>query len=89
MGSADSVDVLIVDANSDLNVYKTLEPNSCCGSSGCSTSTEVDTSKIDFNEWAGRLFIPGRTNNEVANCRFRFLPDLRHQALMPNTLKCT
>lgn len=82
-------DVLIVDAKSDLNVYKTLEPSSCCGSSGCSTSTEVDSSKIDFNEWAGRSSFPGRTNNEVANCRFRFLPDLRHQALMPNTLKCT
>ncbi|ODM19430.1 hypothetical protein SI65_04414 [Aspergillus cristatus] len=50
-------DVLIVDAKSDLNVYKTLEPGSCCGSSGCSTSTKVDSSKIDFNEWAGSFQI--------------------------------
>jgi len=48
------VDVLIVDAKSDLNIYKTLEPGSCCGSSGCSTSTKVDSSTIDFNEWAGK-----------------------------------
>lgn len=52
------VDVLILDAKSNLNVYKALEPGSCCGSSGCSTSTKVDSSKIDFNEWAGELPIP-------------------------------
>lgn len=46
--------MLIVDAKSDLNVYKTLEPGACCGSSGCSKSTSVDSSTLDFNEWAGK-----------------------------------
>lgn len=88
MGGADSVDVLIVDAKSDLNVYKTLEPNSCCGSSGCSTSTELDSSKIDFNEWAGELSVSGQKINGDANIALRFLPDLRHQALVQIRLNC-
>lgn len=66
------IDVLIVDAKSDLNVYKTLEPSSCCGSSGCSTSTEVDSSKIDFNEWAGKSCVY-QDVEKLANIAFQGL----------------
>lgn len=44
---------MIVDAKSDLNVYKELEPGSCCGPSRCSKPTKVDSTTLDFNEWAG------------------------------------
>lgn len=63
----DGVDVLIVDTNSDLNVYVTAKEDGsgpCCGSNDSAEGTQgfVDKIKtefkgIDFNEWAGKCDI--------------------------------
>ena len=50
------IDVLVVDAKSDLNLYKQssyLPQSSCCGN-GPSQETTSGTAELDFNEWVGK-----------------------------------
>ncbi|KAL2833808.1 S-adenosyl-L-methionine-dependent methyltransferase [Aspergillus cavernicola] len=50
--------VVIVDAMSDLNLYKGssyLPQSSCCGSGCGGKETSSDIAELDFNEWVGQL----------------------------------
>lgn len=50
------VGVFIVDAKSDLNLYKgsSYLPQSSCGGCG-NKETTSDIAELDFNEWVGQL----------------------------------
>ncbi|KAL3477435.1 UbiE/COQ5 family methyltransferase [Aspergillus californicus] len=54
-------DILMIDTNADLNLYKQssyLGQGGCCGSGGCASSVELDGSAdIDYNAWAGSFQI--------------------------------
>jgi hypothetical protein len=59
---ADALDILIVDTDKDLNIYKDLVGSqsggsgSCCGpkdESGVTEPAGKDRRELDFNEWAG------------------------------------
>lgn len=59
---ADVLDILIVDTDKDLNIYKDLAESqsggskSCCGpkdESGVTEPAGKDRRELDFNEWAG------------------------------------
>jgi hypothetical protein len=54
------LDVLIVDAKSDLNLYKgssylPQSQSSCCGTGCGSQEATSDIADLDFNEWVGEL----------------------------------
>jgi hypothetical protein len=54
-------DALIVDAKSDLNLYKQstyLGQGSCCGTTCSSKESKANFSEIDFNEWVGKSPLP-------------------------------
>jgi len=55
------VGVFIVDAKSDLNLYKGslyLPQSSCCGGGYGGKETTSDIAELDFNEWVGQLLSP-------------------------------
>lgn len=77
--------MLIVDAKSDLNLYKQssyLSQSLCCGSGGSSKETTSDVAELDFNEWVGQslLSIWLRLHHAVDNVS-RLVSDLRYQGL--------
>ncbi|KAK5805964.1 hypothetical protein VI817_000222 [Penicillium citrinum] len=54
------IGVLVVDAKSDLNLYKQssyLSQSLCCGMGGSGKETTSDVAELDFNEWVGSFQI--------------------------------
>lgn len=50
-------DSVIVDTNSDLNIYTTAKEDGpaqgCCGGTASCVPASAEVKNIDFNEWAG------------------------------------
>ncbi|CRG89584.1 hypothetical protein PISL3812_06621 [Talaromyces islandicus] len=53
-------DILLVDTEADLNLYKEssyLQQSTCCTPSSYSKNTETESASVDYNEWAGSFQI--------------------------------